>query len=188
MDSSTIEPRDETAEQSGHEQVLGVLAERENGASMIEVVATTNLNTSQVQRILSDLAIKRRIVVRGQGPQRYHLNDAVTSAAAAPAPAAAAPAPQPATGERTTSRAEASDPFSSFGDVEFGGTASIAAGVAVFIVCWIIQAAAGGSSMFSMSYAGGGFFQTLLVTVTFWPGWLATLALIGKGVMDLIDN
>ncbi|WP_052664704.1 hypothetical protein [Nitriliruptor alkaliphilus] len=62
----------------------------------------------------------------------------------------------------------------------------IGAGIAVFIVCWIIQATMGGSSMFSTTYTHRGFVQGLLVDVTFWPGWLMTGALVGKGVMQIV--
>jgi hypothetical protein len=64
----------------------------------------------------------------------------------------------------------------------------IAAGAAVFAVCWMIQATMGDSSMFSMGYTERGFFQGLLVNVTFWPGWLATVALIGSGVAEMMDS
>jgi hypothetical protein len=64
----------------------------------------------------------------------------------------------------------------------------IAAGAAVFTVCWIVQATMGDSSMFSMEYTERGFFQGLLVNITFWPGWLATVALIGSGIAEMMDS
>lgn len=68
-----------------------------------------------------------------------------------------------------------------------GGPAKIMAGIAVFIVSWIIQASLGDSSMFSMSYVDRGFLQGLLVNVTFWPGWVVTIGFIGSGIIDLLD-
>jgi hypothetical protein len=68
------------------------------------------------------------------------------------------------------------------------GAARIVAGVGVFIVASIIQASMGDSSMFSMEYRPGNLFQDLMVNVTFWPGWLLTIGLIGSGVMELLDS
>ena len=68
------------------------------------------------------------------------------------------------------------------------GTKKIAGGIAVFVVSWIIQAAMGDSTMFSMSYVDKGLIQGLLVNLTFWPGWLFTVILIGSGAMELIDG
>lgn len=69
---------------------------------------------------------------------------------------------------------------------EPGAIAKIAGGIAVFIVCWIVQATMGDSSMFSMSYVDRGFVQGLLVNVTFWPGWFFTIGLIGAGAAELL--
>lgn len=64
--------------------------------------------------------------------------------------------------------------------------AYIAGGIAVFIVCSIIQAT-GGSSMFSNSYMPpDSAFLDLLLNVTFWPGWILTVGLIVQGVKDLL--
>lgn len=69
-----------------------------------------------------------------------------------------------------------------------GPAAKIAGGIAVFIVSSIIQATMGGSSMFSMSYVDRGFLAGLLVNVTFWPGWIFTVGLVGSGILELIDD
>lgn len=68
-----------------------------------------------------------------------------------------------------------------------GPATKIAGGIAVFIVSSIIQATMGDSSMFSMSYTSSGFLAGLLVNITFWPGWLFTLGLVGSGVLELIE-
>ena len=47
----------------------------------------------------------------------------------------------------------------------------LASAAAVFAVASIVQAA-GGSSMFSTTYPDRGFFMSLLMNATFWPGWL----------------
>jgi hypothetical protein len=61
----------------------------------------------------------------------------------------------------------------------------IVGGIAVFIVCSIIQAS-GGSSMFSQSYyPPDNAFIDLLMNLTWWPGWIATLGLIIAGVRQL---
>lgn len=68
-----------------------------------------------------------------------------------------------------------------------GPVVKIVGGLAVFVVCWIVQATMGDSSMFSMTYADRGFLQGLLVNVTFWPGWILTGVLIGGGIVDLVQ-
>jgi hypothetical protein len=68
-----------------------------------------------------------------------------------------------------------------------GALPKIAGGVAVFIVSWIVQATMGDSSMFSVSYVDRGFVSGLLVNITFWPGWIFTVGLIGSGVVELLD-
>lgn len=56
----------------------------------------------------------------------------------------------------------------------------IGAAVVVFIICSVIQAACG-SSMFSNTYSSStGLIKTLLLNVTFYPGWGLT-ALLGLG-------
>lgn len=64
----------------------------------------------------------------------------------------------------------------------------ILAGIAVFVVSSIVQSTMGDSSMFSMSYVDRGFVQGLLVNVTFWPGWIVTVGLIGSGVAHLLEG
>lgn len=68
-----------------------------------------------------------------------------------------------------------------------GPIVKIVGGVAVFVVCWIVQVTMGDSSMFSMTYADRGFLQGILVNATFWPGWILTGAFIGGGIVDLVD-
>lgn len=65
------------------------------------------------------------------------------------------------------------------------GVVRIVAGSAVFLGCWIVQATLGESSMFSMTYVDQGFVPMLLVNVTFWPGWIVTVGMIGSGVSQL---
>jgi hypothetical protein len=67
------------------------------------------------------------------------------------------------------------------------GGARIVAGIGVFIIAWIIQATMGDSSMFSMEYRSGTLFQDLLVNMTFWPGWVFTIGLIGSGVLEVFE-
>jgi len=64
----------------------------------------------------------------------------------------------------------------------------ILAGIAVFVVSSIVQSTMGDSSMFSMTYVEHGFVQGLLVNVTFWPGWIVTVGLIGSGVAHLLES
>ena len=73
------------------------------------------------------------------------------------------------------------------GNVRRKGGLLIAAGIAVFIVASIIQAVLG-SSMFSSSYTSTGLVQDLLINVTFWPGWLLTIALIIAGARLLVTG
>ena len=68
------------------------------------------------------------------------------------------------------------------------GGLMILGGIAVFIVSWIVQATMGDSSMFSTTYVDRGLVQALLVNVTFWPGWVVTVGLIGSGVAQLLDG
>jgi hypothetical protein len=39
-----------------------------------------------------------------------------------------------------------------------------------------------------MEYRPGNLFQDLMVNLTFWPGWIVTIGLIGSGVMELLDG
>ncbi len=68
------------------------------------------------------------------------------------------------------------------------GLAYVAAGIAVFIVCVIIQAASG-SSMFSTSYpADVSAVQDILINVTFYPGWIAAIGLVVTGVRSMVTS
>jgi hypothetical protein len=68
------------------------------------------------------------------------------------------------------------------------GLALLAGAAAVFVVCALAQSAAG-SSMFSSSYpADDSLIQSLLANVTFYPGWLATLALGGYGALFVVSS
>jgi len=68
------------------------------------------------------------------------------------------------------------------------GWAMIGGGVAIFVVCSIIQALAD-SSMFSMSYyETGNFVIDMLVNVTFYPGWILTVILILAGIVSLLGK
>lgn len=69
-----------------------------------------------------------------------------------------------------------------------GGVGMIVGGIAVFIVCSIIQGA-GGSSMFSQSYyPPDNAFMDLLMNLTWWPGWIVTVVLIIGGVRQLMQS
>ena len=61
------------------------------------------------------------------------------------------------------------------------GIGMLVAAAGLFLVCSLIQAAYG-SSMFDSTYSDPGFLGSMLVTVTFWPGWLGTVALAASGV------
>jgi uncharacterized membrane protein YvbJ len=66
------------------------------------------------------------------------------------------------------------------------GALLIAAGVVVFIICNIIQGM-GNSSMFSMTYVEpDNAVLDLLLNVTFYPGWIATIGLIIYGGRTII--
>lgn len=60
----------------------------------------------------------------------------------------------------------------------------ITAGVAVFVVCSIIQAM-GDSSMFDPTFLDPGGIRGLLVVVTFWPGWMLIGGFIGTGLYEI---
>lgn len=64
------------------------------------------------------------------------------------------------------------------------GVSMIVIGVVIFIVCCIIQAACG-SSMFSARYYSSGFFHDLIVQLTWYPGWIATLIFVVIGILAL---
>ena len=57
----------------------------------------------------------------------------------------------------------------------------------VFIVCSLVQGAFG-SSMFSSQYSDPGLVGGLLINVTYWPGWAATIFLAGIGLLGLWAN
>jgi hypothetical protein len=62
------------------------------------------------------------------------------------------------------------------------GIATIVGGVGLFVLCSVIQASWGQSSMFSASYVrpeSG--FQDLMITMTFYPGWVMTAVLVITG-------
>jgi hypothetical protein len=64
----------------------------------------------------------------------------------------------------------------------------IAGGVAVFVGCSIVQAA-GGSSMFESTFDDpDNAALAILMQVTWWPGWIVTVLLIGGGVLGLINR
>ena len=68
------------------------------------------------------------------------------------------------------------------------GALVIAAGVGVFIVCSIVQGI-GGSSMFESSFQDpDNFLLELLMQVTFWPGCLATGALVLLGFTMVLSK
>ncbi|MFZ2501838.1 MAG: hypothetical protein WAW88_04065 [Nocardioides sp.] len=64
----------------------------------------------------------------------------------------------------------------------------IGMGVGIFALCSVIQAM-GGSSMFEQEYqVPGNILMDLLMQVSWWPGWIATLAFVGLGVLQLIGG
>jgi len=60
----------------------------------------------------------------------------------------------------------------------------IGAGVVVFIVCSLVQGAFG-SSMFSNRYRDPGVVGAILINLTFFPGWIATIVLAAFGAFGL---
>jgi len=65
-----------------------------------------------------------------------------------------------------------------------GGVITIISGVAVFVVCCIVQAACG-SSMFSRSYYSTGVVSDILINITWYPGWTVSILLVCSGVVAL---
>lgn len=64
----------------------------------------------------------------------------------------------------------------------------IAAGIAVFAGCSIAQSA-GGSSMFETTFEDpDSLGMEILMQVTWWPGWILTVILIGSGIVGLLSG
>lgn len=59
----------------------------------------------------------------------------------------------------------------------------IGAAVGVFIVCSLVQGAFG-SSMFTSTYSDPGLIGSLLIHLTFMPGWALTILLAGMGMLS----
>lgn len=59
----------------------------------------------------------------------------------------------------------------------------IGAAVGVFIVCSLVQGAFG-SSMFTSTYSDPGLIGSLLIKLTFMPGWALTILLAGMGLLS----
>ena len=69
-----------------------------------------------------------------------------------------------------------------------GSLLLIAAGIGVFIICSIVQGA-GGSSMFQSSFEDpDNVVLELLMQVTWWPGWIVTVLLVGAGILGLLSR
>lgn len=67
------------------------------------------------------------------------------------------------------------------------GIGLLAAGATLFGLCSWVQHHYG-SSMFESSYVDPGLLGEILINITFWPGWLGTIALAGTGVFALIQS
>jgi uncharacterized membrane protein len=83
-------------------------------------------------------------------------------------------------------------PSTAGGGISFNpvkGLPMIGLGVVVFIVCSIIQAVFG-SSMFDGSYypSRAGFLGAILINLTFWPGWMATILSILGGIGSMFKS
>jgi len=66
------------------------------------------------------------------------------------------------------------------------GIGMIVGAVAVFVICSIIQGAAG-SSMFTQSfYSTGNALLDTLVSISWWPGWIASVGLLIGGIANLV--
>lgn len=64
----------------------------------------------------------------------------------------------------------------------------IVAGIAIFVVCSIIQGF-GESSMFSLTfYRTGNAFLDILISISMIPGWIITVGLVGRGVLLLLAS
>jgi hypothetical protein len=64
---------------------------------------------------------------------------------------------------------------------------SLIGAVAVFALASLFQSL-GDTSMFSMYYWPNGFFVSLLVNISFYPGWAITILLLGSGVYFLFTS
>ncbi len=64
------------------------------------------------------------------------------------------------------------------------GFGLLGAAAAVFILCSLVQGAFG-SSMFDTSYRDPGIVGTILINLTFWPGWIGTVGLAVFGAFAL---
>jgi hypothetical protein len=112
------------------------------------------------------------------------------AAPAAPAvPAAPTPAHHlverpPAQAARATSPAPRRRPANVA--ARAAGLARIGLGVAVFVVCSIVQGA-GGSNMFTSSFERpDNPLLELGMQMTWWPGWIATVGLVLSGLLGLL--
>jgi len=93
--------------------------------------------------------------------------------------------PQPTTPDENQPVSE--EPTSGSVSPALKGIGLIAAGIVVFIICSLIQRA-GGTSMFSTTYYSTTAFMDLLLKVTWWPGWIATVGLIAAGCRILFKR
>lgn len=67
------------------------------------------------------------------------------------------------------------------------GAGMLIAAVALFGVCSLVQNAYG-TSMFDSSYIDPGGVGELLITATYWPGWLGSGVLALRGLVDIFSN
>ncbi|MBX6748187.1 MAG: hypothetical protein IRY85_00710 [Micromonosporaceae bacterium] len=71
---------------------------------------------------------------------------------------------------------------------KIGGVWLILAGIGVFVLCSIIQAA-GGSHMFTLTYVRPeNALLDILMKVTWWPGWILTVLLVISGIRELMQS
>jgi hypothetical protein len=102
-------------------------------------------------------------------------------------PSETAPVRTPAPSRSTPTKAPTRSGSSS-GDGRAEGLLMIGAAVVVFIICAVVQGACG-SSMFSSSYSSStGAIQSLLVNLTFYPGWLLTGVLALGGIAKTLTG
>lgn len=61
-------------------------------------------------------------------------------------------------------------------------------GVAIFLVCSIIQAT-NGTSMFDSTYSSPvGTGSDILINATWWPGWVASIVCVLRGIIVLVKS